>query len=90
MQVTAALGAVALLAFAPPLFGRTILIPLDAQPIDPARLVAFGLHTVSDGPLPASLVVEGKGRELASQLLDDGIIMLAAPAVLCGDPKDRK
>ena len=88
------LAAVALsaLAFVPPPHGRTLLVPLSADQISPVILDRLMLTPMARGPLPGSLLVEGKGRDLAGALLNQGILMLAAPAAICGprtDPRSR-
>jgi len=70
-------------AFAPPEVGRTLLIPLNGNPINQTMLERAMLTRLYQGPLPGSLIVEGRGRALAPRLFDQGIIMLAAPAALC-------
>ena len=84
IQAALAVGILVVLTFAPPAHGRTLLIPLDGRPVSTALLDQSMLSRLKAGPLPGSVVVEGKGRELAAGLFDKGIIMLAAPAVLCG------
>ena len=84
LQGTLAAATFVTLAFAPPEIGRTLLVPLDGQPIGQVVLDQSMLSRLSQGPLPGSLIVEGRGRVLASTLFDQGIIMLAAPAALCG------
>ncbi len=77
------------LAFAPPVHGQTLLIPIDGTPIPTSTLEALLLTPLNNGPVAGSLVVEGKGREHAAGLLGQGIIMLAAPAALCGGAEAR-
>ena len=84
-------GAILLmLAFVPPVHGRTLLVPLDGEPIGLATLDRLLLSPLRHGPLPGSVVVEGRARELATGLLGEGIVMLAAPAALCGGDEPRK
>jgi hypothetical protein len=80
------LAAVSLLAlaFSPAEVGRTLLVPIDGKPVDQAVLNRFNLRRVANGPITGSIVVEGMGRPLAATLLDNGIVMMAAPAALCG------
>jgi hypothetical protein len=82
-QAALAVVASLMVAFSPPEVGRTLLIPLDGQPISGAMLERSALMRFADGPLPGSVLVEGRGRILASSLLGQGIVMLAAPAALC-------
>jgi hypothetical protein len=84
LQGTLAATASLMIAFAPPEVGRTWLIPLDGKPISQAVIEKSTLTPLSKGPLPGSLIVEGRGRVLATYLFDRGILMLAAPAVICG------
>ena len=76
------------IAFAPPPHGRTLLVPVSGETISPALLGKLMLTPLSPGPLPGSVVVEGKGRELAKPLFDEGILMLAAPAAICRVPDE--
>jgi hypothetical protein len=81
-----ALAAVALLvvSFAPPAFGRMMLVPLDGRPI-PVALVEGRLATpLKPGPLSGSLVVEGRRDALAGLFSSEGIVVLAAPEAICG------
>jgi hypothetical protein len=82
-QAALAAAAFLMVAFSPPEVGRTLLIPLDGRPISEAMLERSALMRFADGPLPGSVLVEGRGRILASSLLGQGIVMLAAPAALC-------
>jgi hypothetical protein len=81
----AALATVVLLvlAFAPPVYGRLMLIPLDGKRVSRALLDRWTLTPIAYGPLPGSVVADGKGRELAPTLFHQGIVVLAAPAALC-------
>ena len=82
-----ALAAAALLTLtlAPPAHGRTLLVPLNGIAVSQPLLDELMLSRLSPGPLPGSVVVEGRGHLLAAELFDNGIIMLAAPAALCSD-----
>ena len=86
-----ALAAVILLviAFAPPIHGRTLLIPISGKAINPDLLQPLMLTPIGTGPLPGSVVVDGKGRELARPLLNEGILMLAAPSAVCRVQDER-
>jgi hypothetical protein len=85
VQVGLAIAILPLLAFIPPSYGQTILVPVDGKPIGDALLTRSALHRLAPGPLPGSVIVQGEGRPLAATLLQQGIVMLAAPAGLCGD-----
>ena len=81
-----ALAAVVLvtLTFAPPVHGRTLLVPVDGRPVPEGMLDEMLLFRLAPGPLPGPDVDEGRGRALAGPLFEGGILMLAAPAALCG------
>lgn len=82
VQLALAMLALAVVAFTPPAQGRMLLVPLDGQPVSQATII--GLHAIPlvPGPLPGSWVVEGD-RQLLSDLWDQGVFVLAAPAALC-------
>jgi hypothetical protein len=67
--------------------GRLLLVPLYSGTIDERHLIKAGLTRVGPGPIPGSLVVQGLGLQLASGLLEKGVLMLAAPASLCSELK---
>jgi len=73
------------LAFSPGELGRTLLVPVNGASIDRSLLKQLMLKPLAPGPLPGSIVVDGRGRSLAATLFDKGIIMLAAPTAACGD-----
>src|SRR5262245_641112 len=79
------LGALALLAvaFAPPAQGRMLLVPLNGQPVSVATVASHQATPLLPGPLPGSLVVEGDRGPL-SDLLSQGVLVLAAPDAICG------
>ena len=70
--------------FAPGEHGRMLLIPVTGQPVAAETLRPLMLTALGPGPLPGSVIVDGRGRSLAGTLFDKGILMLAAPAALCG------
>lgn len=74
------------LTFSPGEVGRTLLIPINGRSIDPEMLKQLTLRPLQPGPLPGSVVVEGRGRSLVGTFLGRGILMLAAPAAICGGP----
>ena len=80
------------IAFAPPAVGRTLLVPLDGKPIRQTLLDHSMLSRLAQGPLPGSVIVEGRGEVLASALFEQGILMLAVPAAMCREaaPKGMK
>jgi hypothetical protein len=79
------LGALALLAvaFAPPAQGRMLLVPLTGAPVSVATVNSLRATPLLAGPLPGSLVVEGDRGRL-SALWSQGVLVLAAPAAICG------
>lgn len=84
LQLALAVTALLAMAFAPGEAGRTLLVPIDGTPIDRAVLQQLMLRPLAPGPLPGSVIVDGRGRSLAGRLLGSGVIMLAAPAAMCG------
>ena len=88
VQMALAAAGLMALAFAPPAHGRTLLVPISGGQIAPKMLDRLMLTPIARGPVSGSLVVEGIGRAHAGILLDNGIIMLAAPAALCSPPAD--
>lgn len=83
-QLTLAVAALLLVAFAPPAQGRMLLVPLNGKSITEPMI--WGLHAtpLKPGPLQGSWVVEGERASLAGLLSSKGIIVLAAPAAVCG------
>jgi hypothetical protein len=81
-QLTLAISAMLLVAFAPPAQGRMLLVPLDGQPVSVATLRELSATPLANGPLPGSAVIEGE-RRLLSGLWSSGIMVLAAPAAIC-------
>lgn len=86
LQIGLATSCLLALAFAPAEHGRSLLVPINGKPVDIATLDELMLTPMRSGPLPGSVVVEGLGRSVAGTLFERGIIMLAAPAVMCGGP----
>lgn len=83
VQLVLAMLALAVVAFAPPARGRMLLVPLDGQPVSRAVIEAAAVTPLKSGPLPGSWVVEGD-RERLSGLWRQRVMVLAAPAALCG------
>lgn len=81
-----ALGALALLvvAFAPPVEGRMLLVRIDGEPISVAAIESLRATPLKPGPLKGSWVVEGRRSALVGRFTSDGMIVLAAPEALCG------
>jgi hypothetical protein len=74
------------LAFAPPDRGRMLLIPLNGDPIHPSLLARLPLVPERPGPLPGSLLVFGSSEGQFLHLLKQGVLILAAPHIICGEP----
>jgi hypothetical protein len=82
VQVAIAILALLLVAFAPPAYGRMLLVPLDGAPLKGAAIRGLQATPLTAGPLPGSLIVEGD-RRLLSGLWSEGVLVLAAPTVIC-------
>jgi len=87
LAAQAALAAVALLmvAFAPPSYGRMLLVPLDGHAIPSALIEARQATPLKPGPIEGSWLVEGRRDALAGLFSTDRILVLAAPQAICGD-----
>jgi hypothetical protein len=84
LQGIFALVATIVLALAPPPFGRFLLIPLNGHQISDSLLRQELLDRRRPGPIPGSVIVDGQSAGVAQALLPHGILMLAAPALICG------
>jgi len=84
-QMALAILALVLIAFAPPPYGRMLLVPLDGQPVSSTAIHDLRATPLVAGPLPGSWVVEGD-RRLLSGLWSKGVMVLAAPAAVCASP----
>ena len=84
LQGGLALAAILVLALTPPAFGRYLLVPLNGQPIGDPLLQQQLLDRRGPGPLPGSVIVDGHSAGVADTLRAHGILMLAAPALICG------
>jgi len=84
-QMALAILALVLIAFAPPAYGRMLLVPLDGQPVSSMAIRDLRATPLVAGPLPGSWVVEGD-RRLLSGLWSKGVMVLAAPAAVCASP----
>lgn len=84
MVAQMALAMLALLAvgFTPPVEGRILLAPLDAQPIEARVFASLGVTRLAVGPLPGSVVVDGERRKLVG-LWERRVLVLAAPTARC-------
>ncbi len=84
LQGVLALMAILVLSLTPPPFGRFLLIPLNGHQISDSLLRQQLLDRRSAGPIPGSVIVDGQSAGAAQALLSHGILMLAAPALVCG------
>jgi hypothetical protein len=85
-QALVVLVSFATLALFPPREGAILLVPLDQD--GRAKLVAdavsSGATLLAQGPLPASVVVEGNRHRLGRSLANGHVLMFAAPRSWCG------
>ena len=84
LQGALALTAILILALTPPPFGRFLLIPLNGHQIGDGLLHQQLLDRRGRGPIPGSVIADGQSAG-AQALLSHGILMLAAPALICGN-----
>ncbi len=83
VQLVLAMLALLVVAFAPPTQGRMLLVPLDGQPVSRVAIEGAAATPLKTGPLPGSWVVDGDRKRLSS-LWAQKVMVLAAPAALCG------
>ena len=85
-QLAAAVGGLLVMAFAPPAQGSMLLVPMTEQARIslPGLAVGHGALLLGVGPLDGSLLVRGDRSQLGLTLLRQGIVPMAAPAILCG------
>lgn len=83
VQLVLAMLALLVVAFTPPTRGRMLLVPLDGRPVSRAGIEGAAATPLKAGPLPGSWVVEGDRGRLSS-LWAQKVMVLAAPAALCG------
>ena len=88
LQGLLALAAILVLALTPPPFGRFLLIPLNGDRISDGLLREQLLDRRAPGPFLQSVIVDGQSSGVAQALLSRGILMLAAPALICGTPEE--
>lgn len=74
-------------AFAPPPHGRLLLLPIADAQVDAGLLARVGLAHVRAGPVRGSVIADGPGTALAPLLLQQGVLMFAAPAAICGSAR---
>jgi len=86
IQLLAIVGAMALMVGTPPAAGRMMLVPLSAGAARGMVALAIdrGATLVGPGPLPGSLVVDGRRTDLLGGLVRHGVALVAAPAAGCG------
>lgn len=86
LQLLTAGTALAAIAFAPPAEGQLLLVPLAGQDADTLTVWAADGDTriVGRGPLPGSLVVQGRAAALAGAALRHATLIVAAPPAACG------
>ena len=89
-QLTLGMSALLLAAFAPPAQGRMLLVPIDGEPISEAAVKTYRVTALKPGPIGGSWIIEGRRDDLAGLFSSEGIIVLAAPAAICGGPVSRK
>jgi hypothetical protein len=63
-----------------------LLIPLNGHPINSTLLARLPLIPDRPGPLPGSLLVFGSSEGQFLRLLKQGVLILAAPQIICGAP----
>jgi len=82
-QLALAASASLVAAFAPPAQGRMLLVPTGSGSVTETMVRNFGATPLKPGPLSGSWIVDGSRQSLAP-LLSQGIVVLAAPAAICG------
>jgi hypothetical protein len=82
-QIVLAITTFAVLAAYPPAEGFLLLVPLtvSAERDTPAIALGGGATLVARGPFRGSLIVHGRRDRLA---VPAGLLVLAAPAAICG------
>lgn len=70
----------------PPATGSILLVPLGhgGSGIALQRALETGARLEGAGPIAGSFVVDGDRNRLAPVMLNAGVLILAAPALLCG------
>lgn len=85
LQIGGAAAMLAGLAIVPPDEGNLLLLPLLSQRPVAAVAIRHGAAIVARGRLPGSLVVRGRFAALAGPMIGDGVLVIGAPALLCGE-----
>lgn len=83
IQLGVAVAGLGGLALAPAAQGRMLLIPLVGGASASAAAVKGGARLLAAGPFPGSLIVMGQRGRIGAEALERGILVLAAPALLC-------
>ena len=73
------------LVFVPPANGNLLLVPLLPDRAVAAIAIRHGALIVARGRVPGSLVVRGRFAALAGPMFADGVLVIGAPALLCGE-----
>lgn len=81
-------AAFAILALFPPAHGRMMLVPVGGASQVVAGAVKHGARIVGSGRVPGTIVVDGDRARIGA-LLDQGILILAAPEWACGNAERR-
>ncbi len=82
-QLLVGIGALASLAFAPPVNGTMLLVPLSSDAPTVALARNADALLIGRGP-GTSVLIRGERRALFWPLLRGGVLAIAAPAGLCG------
>jgi hypothetical protein len=86
LQMALAGSAMGWLLLAPPAQGQIILVPLTpgAASALPATALHGDIRLIGAGPLPGSLLVEGRRADFTGYLLHHATLALATPPGGCG------
>ncbi|WP_267397408.1 MULTISPECIES: hypothetical protein [unclassified Sphingomonas] len=85
VQIAGVAAVLAGLAIIPPKQGNMLLLPLLPHRLVAAAAIRHGATIVARGRLPGSLVVRGRFAALAGPMIGDGVLVIGAPALLCGE-----
>lgn len=72
------------LTFAPPVKGAYLMLALHSDTQTARIAIDHGALLLGRGPVPGSLIVLGERSRLRAPAWRAGILLLAAPAALCG------
>ncbi|WBO23417.1 hypothetical protein [Sphingomonas abietis] len=86
LQAVIACTAMGWLLLAPPAQGQMTLVPLTASAALtlPATVLHGDIRLIGTGPLPGSLLVEGRRADFSGYLLHHATLVLATPPGGCG------